>query len=276
MNELAADSTAAVERAASRFMEYLPNVAGAMLMLLVGWVAAYLTKKLTLRLATHGLRMLTKRKSLRARLQQSPLLLGLPRTLSRVAFWLVLLFFATAAVDILGLTAVSKVLVDVAAYIPKILGALLIVGVGFWLGETVRVLMARTATQTSIGHGDTLGRLSQVGTIAVALILALDQLGVNSTVLVVVLVTLFVSTFGAGALAFGLGARNTVRNILGMHYSKGAYGTGDHIRVGNIQGKIVEITRTGVMLETPEGQVSVPGQLFSDQSYLLLSAGADT
>lgn len=270
MSEFASVSTAAVERAAIRFLDYLPSLAGAILLLLIGWLAAHLLKKLTQRLAARGLRALTQRKSLRARLQQSPAFLNLPTTMSRVVYWLVLLFFATAAIDVLGLTVLSDVLANAATYVPKILGALVIMAVGLWLGETVRGMLSRTAAQTSIGHGETVGRLSQIGTVTIALILALDQLGINSTILVVVLVALFVCTFGAGALAFGLGAGNTVRNILGMHYSRGVYQVGDRIRINAVEGEVTSLSRTAVTLSTPDGLVSIPGQYFSDEKFTLL------
>ena len=141
-----------------------------------------------------------------------------------------------------------------------------------WLSELARTVVTRGMARTQIGRAELIGRLSQVATITVGLILAVDQLGVNSTVLVVVLVALFACTFGAGALAFGLGARDTVGNIIGMHYFSGAYRTDDRIRIDGIEGRVVAKTNTSVTLETEEGLVTIPGYLFSTRTTTLLSS----
>jgi small-conductance mechanosensitive channel len=123
--------------------------------------------------------------------------------------------------------------------------------------------------RTQIGRAELVGRLSQIAVVTIGLILAVDQLGVNSAILVVVLVALFACTFGAGALAFGLGARDTVGNIIGMHYFSSAYRTDDRIRIDGIEGRVVT---TNVTLETDEGLVTIPGYRFSTRTTTLLSS----
>jgi small-conductance mechanosensitive channel len=250
----------------------LPTVLGAIAMLLLGWLLAVVLRQVSRRLADRSLRLLARRKSLRARIQQSTAFQAFPKTLSQVVFWVVFLFFVTAAIDILGLSAVSQVLGEAATYLPRVLGALLIFGAALWLSELARAVVARGMSRTQIGRAELVGRLSQVATITVGLILAVDQLGVNSTVLVVVLVALFACTFGAGALAFGLGARDAVGNIIGMHYFSNAYRTDDRIRIDGIEGRVVAKTTTNVTLETEEGLVTIPGHLFSTRTTTLLSS----
>lgn len=272
LNDLSSQSASALEQAAANLMAALPTLLGAVILLLVGWLLAVLLKNLSRRLADRGLRLLARRKTMRARIQQSSAFQAFPRTLSQVVFWLVFLFFLTAAIEVLGLDAISEVLGEAATYLPRVLGALLIFGAALWLSELARTMVARGMARSMIGRAELVGRLSQVATITVGLILAVDQLGVNSTVLVVVLVALFACTFGAGALAFGLGARDTVGNIIGMHYFSTAYRTDDRIRIDGIEGRVVAKSTTSVTLETEEGLVTIPGSLFSTNKTILLSS----
>lgn len=273
LSDLSTESSNALEQAAARLAATLPALLGALALLLAGWLLAVVLRGLARRLAERGLRLLSRRRALRARIQQSAALQSFPRSLSQLVFWLVLLFFATAAMEVLGLEAVSGVLGEAATYVPRILGALLILGVALWLSELARGMVGRAMASSQIGRAELAGRLSQVAVVTVGLILSVDQLGVNSTLLVVVLVALFACTFGAAALAFGLGARQTVGNIIGMHYFSAAYRTNDRIRIHGIEGRVVDKGPTDATLETSEGLVTVPGHLFTTHTTTLLSSG---
>lgn len=273
LNELSRQSTAALEQAATDLLGSLPTLLGALALLLVGWLLASVLGHLSRRLAERGLRLVGRRKALRARIQRSAAFQAFPGALSRIVFWLVLLFFIAAAIEVLGLSAVSEVLGEAAAYLPRVLGALLILGAALWLGEVARAVVTRAMARSGLGRAELVGRLSQIATITVGLILAVDQLGVNSTVLVIMLVAMFACTFGAGALAFGLGARDAVGNIIGMHYFSNAYKTDDRIRIGDVEGRVVAKSTVSVTLETEEGLVTIPGNMFSTRTTILLSSG---
>ncbi len=197
----------------------------------------------------------------------------MPVVVGRVVFWTVLLFFFAAAIEALGLPAVSNVLNVVTAYLPRILLGVLIVFAGLWAGEFVRAFLAQAAAKTGVTQGDLLGRVGQILVVFVAIIIAIDQIGIDSTVLVTMLITVFAVTFGATALAFGLGARVTVANIIAAHYVQKAYRAGDSVKIGDVEGRITEITHTAVLLETPQGRVMVPTRRFSEDVSILLREG---
>lgn len=107
----------------------------------------------------------------------------------------------------------------------------------------------------------------------IAVIIAVEQVGIDSTVLVITLATVFAATFGAAALAFGLGARAAVSNIIAVHYLQKAYQAGDHVRIGGQEGQIIEITNTAVLLDGEEGRTLVPAHQFSEEVSLLVRDG---
>jgi small-conductance mechanosensitive channel len=261
---------AAVARVGQRVLEFLPSILGCLFLLAVGWVAAKILRALTRHLAERTLQGLTRTKSIQPTPETSRTYRSMPLVLSGVVFWTVLLFFSAAAVEALGLPAVSNVLGAVTVYLPRLLLGLLIVGVGFWAADVVRALIARTAARSGFGHSETLGRVAQLAIIFLAIIIAVDQIGVDSTVLVTSLATAFGATLGAVALAFGLGARTTVGNIIAARYVQKAYRVGDSVRIGALEGVITDITDTAVMLQTPEGRVMVPAQRFTEEVSILI------
>jgi small-conductance mechanosensitive channel len=75
--------------------------------------------------------------------------------------------------------------------------------------------------------------------------------------------------FGA-ALSFGLGAKTSVSNILASYYLHNTYKEGDTVRINNIEGKIIHINSTSVILNTPDGQVSIPAKDFNEYVSVLI------
>jgi len=67
-----------------------------------------------------------------------------------------------------------------------------------------------------------------------------------------------------GLLAFGLGARTAVTNIIAAHYLRQIYRVGHSVKVGDVHGKIVEITNTAVILECTDGRAVVMGRRLRD------------
>jgi small-conductance mechanosensitive channel len=115
-----------------------------------------------------------------------------------------------------------------------------------------------------------LGRAAKVAVFLLAGVVALDQVGVDSTLLILVFSIVIGVVLGGLALAFALGARTAVSNIIASHYLSRAYRLGQHIRIGNNQGRIEEIGPTYVILETAEGRVLVPAKEFTETTSILL------
>ena len=103
------------------------------------------------------------------------------------------------------------------------------------------------------------------------MIVGVDQIGVDITVVVTALAIVLACLLGGLSIAFGLGARSYVSNLIGAHYLGREYQEGERIRINKIEGTILEITSVAVILETNEGRLTVPARLFSDEAVLLIS-----
>ena len=75
------------------------------------------------------------------------------------------------------------------------------------------------------------------------------------------------------ALAFSLGAKTTVENLLAAQAIGRTYHEGDRIRIGDIEGRILRITRTGLIVETESGQTLIPARRFHEDISIQLSQG---
>jgi small-conductance mechanosensitive channel len=79
------------------------------------------------------------------------------------------------------------------------------------------------------------------------------------------------STLAAAALAFGLGARASVANIIAARYVAQFCRVGQAVRIDDVEGTVVQLTPTAVVVETPEGRAVVPAGRFHETSSVLLA-----
>ena len=178
-----------------------------------------------------------------------------------------------AAAEVLNLELVSGVLSAVTGYIPRLLAGLLILVIGLWFAEVTRAVLKRTGTRMGIEQSDVFGRLGQILVLLVAFSIAAGQIGIDNTLLVALVAILVGVIFGAIALAFSLGAQTNIANLLAARSIAQVYSAGDHIRIGDAEGKILHITRTSLVLETEEGQMLIPAKRFGEVESVQISGG---
>lgn len=195
---------------------------------------------------------------------------GAATFISKTFFWGIIIFTLMLATQILGMTILSKWLDGLILYLPNILASVIIIFVGFIVGELISNIVASAATKTSITNGTYLGRFIKYIILFISIIIAIDQIGFDILFLTnLVTLILAVLLFGA-ALAFGLGAQTSVSNILGSYYVHKNYQVGNTVQLGEIVGIIVKIRSTNVVLETTSGLVSIPSKDFNEEKTTLV------
>lgn len=254
---------------------YLPRIALAVVVLVAGWLVAKLLRAASIRVV-HGLDRLWHRVVLRTGLE--PLQRRHPPThvVGELVFWLVLLFFLTGATQVLGLEVFTAWLGQVARYIPVLAAGLLIVLAGFVVSGLTRDIVAAAADSAGFGQSDLLGRLAQALILLTAVVVGADQVGIDVGFLSLVSGVGLGAVLGALALAFGLGARHHVANLLAARQARQLYRSGDTIRVGEVEGRVLELTATMLVLETRDGRAALPAaRLAEEVSYLRAEGEAD-
>lgn len=255
-----------------RVGEHLPNFVGAVLLILGGWLLAQLLRAAIVRLSS-GFDRLMDRHGTSDYLRR----LGVERPASGliggIVFWLVLLVFLTAATETLGLPVLASGLSGVSYYLPRLLIAALIVLAGLLAASVARDAVTAAASATGLAYAELLGRTVYGIILLVAIVTAVDQIGVESRFLTLTLAIVIAAMIGGVALAFGLGSRTTVCNIIAAHYLRQNYRIGNTVKIGSAQGTIVEITPTAVILDGAEGRVMVPAKDFSESISILVTRG---
>jgi small-conductance mechanosensitive channel len=190
---------------------------------------------------------------------------------SRIVFWLVFALFLAAATSLVGAPVISTWLQGFAAYMPRVLAAAAVLLLGVLAGHIARVLALSAAASGGLAYARPLARTVHVGVVLIATVIAIAQLGVEVTLLIVLGAIALGAVLGGAGLAFGLGARGAVGNLVACHYLARTYRVGHRIRIDGIEGPIVAIEPTAVVLQTPEGRVSIPAHMFAEKPSVLLT-----
>ncbi len=251
---------------------YLPNILKAFALLVVGWLVARIFRSLTVRLLAGLAKKISKTKDKEIR-KDTRLDWFVSDVVGRIVFWIVFILFFAAATNALNLPVVTEVLSDVARYLPAVLAAVLIVLAGTVIGNLARSGILAATESLGVTQAEFIGQGVKYVIFLIAIVIALDQVGMDSTILIHVITILIGAMIGGAALAFGLGARTAVSNIIASHYLRQNYQVGQRIKINGIQGKIVEFQNTGVVLDTPDGLVFVPSKEFSEKVSTLLDEG---
>lgn len=252
---------------------FLPNLLGALAVLGAGWLLARLLQAITMRV-TRRFDPLARRSTVEGALQR----MGVDRPLSELAgrfvFWTVLLFFIAGATEAFGLPVLSTWVTGVAFFLPRIAAALLVLLAGVLIANFVRDAIRAASATANVAYGEALAQVVRTVMIAVAVLIAVNELGIDLTILTVALAVVLGATFGGVALAFGLGARTAVSNIIGSHYIRQLVRVGQTVRLGVVQGEIEAITPTSVVLRNADGRLIVPAKEFSEAVSTLLVSDA--
>lgn len=175
----------------------LPNIAVAIFLVLIGvWLGKWVRKFISTLLERVGFNSYFSAMGL-----NKPATAGNGSSISQVIGYvsqvIIVLLFVVQALNILGLEFMVTLATAVIAYLPHVIAALVILGVGLWLGSLVKKLLS---TILQGPHYKFLSTVAQVAIIAISVFMALDQLGLAASIVNAA----FILTLGALALAFGL------------------------------------------------------------------------
>ena len=246
---------------------YLPNLLSAFAFLLAGFVLAWMVKWIILRLGV-GLDRIVQAigfGSLHTRLKWP-----IANILGWLVYWVIILLFVRAALASLQLPSLAELLDRLLTYLPNLFVAVFFIIAGTVLGNSLRDKIAESAHTAGFRQAEVLGGMVRVAVIALSVLVGLSQIGLDVRLFELILIIFMASLSGSIALAFGLGAGSTVSNIISARYVKKNYRVGQRIRVQDMQGNILEMLPTGIVLETKSGRTFVPAKIFDEEASILL------
>jgi len=248
----------------TQIISYAPQLIGALALLLLGWVVALVMRFVTRKLV-RGFDSIFKRVAKADGVRQDVIKRSYARIISRIVFWAIMTFFIAAAANMLGWNMFSNWMNSVVTYLPNLIAGLLIILAGFLLSNIARAAIVNTAHSAGIRQGEMLARTAQVIIFFTTLVVGIEQIGIDVSFLTNVLIVVVGVLLAGGALAFGLGAKTLVANIIGAQYVRKHCRIGEQMSIGGIEGNVVEVTQTTIILDTGSSRTIIPAKHFQEQ-----------
>jgi small-conductance mechanosensitive channel len=248
-----------LRRVVTDILRVIPNIINGLILLAIGYLLAALVRwALTFALGRLGFDALMDRIGVAAGLRSIGVNVRLSRLLAQFVFVLLLLSFSATAMRVMGLIAIATLLEQILAYLPSIVGALIVFLVGGLAAKYVGDLVTRVGASNNLSYAQPLGRIIQSMITLFVVVLALGSLGVDTSILITVL-TISVAAFGlAFAISLGLGARSLIRDILSSYYVRERFPVGRPIQIGDVQGEVSGIGSVNTVITTQDETVVIP------------------
>lgn len=252
------------EEFAKYVFEIVPQLLGAVVLLIVGWVIASVLSIAVKKLVA-GFDVLFKRAARADGIKQEKIKKSYATIVSKVVFWTVMLFFIAAAGNMLGWKMLSGWIDSIISHLPNLITGLFIILAGVLLSNAIRAAIVSAAGASGIERYEMLGRSIQILVILTAAIIGAGQMGINVRLLGNILIIIIGVLLAGGALAFGLGARTLIANVIGAQYMRKHCRIGEEMVIGAVRGTIAEVTQTSIILDTDNGRTVVPAKEFQEQ-----------
>lgn len=194
---------------------FVPNVIAAIIIFVLGWVAASIIDKLVQQL----FKVLMVDKALRGAGVEDALQKGGIRLDSGVFFgalvkWFIVVIFLMASLEVVGLNQVNDFLRQVVGYLPQVIIAALILLVAAVVANVVDNIVVSSARTAGISSAGFLGGISRWAIWVFAIMTALAQLGIAGQLMFIILEGFVVMLALAGGLAFGLGGKDAASRYI--------------------------------------------------------------
>lgn len=239
--------------------EALPTVLGFIGFIIITWVIIkvflYVIKKA---LSKTKIDEWSKKLSKTEIFGNSTINIVLTNVILAVLKWFLIFVFVMVGAEIFGIKVVSEGVKSFFAYLPRLLTAIGIFVVGAYLGTVVKKAVQTMFKSFEISGGNLVGNIAFYLIVVFLSITALDQAGVDTSVIKSNLTLLIGSVLLAFTLAFGLGAKDVVAKLLYGYYSRKNIGIGEKVVIGDVEGVITAIDNICLTVTTANEKVVFP------------------
>lgn len=196
-----------------------PKIITAILVFVIGWIAGHVLGSIV----SQVIRGLQVDKALRNMgveegLEHAGMRLDTGRFLGNLVRWFVVIGFLIISVNVLGLSDVNVFLASIVSYLPRIFIATVILLIAALIGDATQKVIVGSAKATGSSSANFVGILARWAVWIFALLVALQQLLIAPEFIQTLYSGLIAMVSLGGALAFGLGGKETAGKIVDNLY----------------------------------------------------------
>jgi biotin transporter BioY len=168
-----------------------------------------------------------------------------------------------AALGIVQPDALAEIPKDLIAFLPRVLSAAIII-----IGANVVTSFVQAALRPMLGRSSArvqrqVNLVVKALIVGLATVLAVSQIGIDTTIVNIVLGALFFGLAASMTLLVGLGGQAVAKEVASSRAVRRLVSEGDYVTVGTIAGTVVAVRPTAVEIHDAAGSITlVPSSQF--------------
>jgi hypothetical protein len=206
---------ASLAGALNTFLSAIPRIIGFAVVLIVGWIVSSLLAR-GVEALLHAVKFndLARRSGLAGFVQKMGVRDDSAGVIASIVKWFVRLITLVVAFDTLGLPAVSGVLQQLLLWLPNLVVALVVLVIGGLAANALAQLVRGATAEAGFSNPNMLATVAKVAVWGFTIVVAVNQLGIATTLINTLLVGVVGAFTIAFGLAFGLGGRDRAAQLL--------------------------------------------------------------
>ena len=202
---------ATLNESASTIIAFIPRFVSGLIILLIGVIIATFLRQLV----KEGLKFLKFETFLkRYGVPESKEAADWTTIFSEIVRWFVIIVFLVPTADIWGLGQFAQVLNNLLLFLPNVLISVLLLLVGFVVSKLVYDLLYASLSSISTDNAKTIANAGRWAVLIFVFLIVLNQLGIASDLIRILLSGIVAMIALAGGLAFGLGGKEAAKELI--------------------------------------------------------------
>ena len=249
-------------QAGSAIVAYAPMLLGALLLFLVGRVIAKIISRMVGRIMnTEAVESVSETLDLQSVLGFVGIKQSFGDVLAKVVYWVILLFFATSAFEVLGLDVLVTTLQDFIAFLPNIFLAAVVMVIAMVVSRLAKNAVVSSLKNLDVSFGGVLGTVAQIIVIYFGAIVAAEKLNFDVDVIATNASYFVIGLVAIAVISLGWGTKNAASNLIASYYVKQLFKIGDEVELVGHRGVVTDINNIAVVLKNESGVHHIPNSL---------------
>ena len=193
----------------------IPQIIGAILILLIGWLIAKLTKRIFVKLLKLvKLNWLTEKSGIDKFLKEGGLTITAVDLIGSLVYWIIMLIAIMATLNTLQLTSAKELFNQIILYIPNIIASIIVLLLGLYAAKFVSQAITVSLKNMSDISANLIGKISYYAIAILTIFVVLGQLNIAENIVTIAFLLIFGAFCLAFGLAFGLGGKDYAADLL--------------------------------------------------------------
>lgn len=249
----------------------IPDILIGLVFLVIGLLGAKIISKMMRRMLERlHLDSFSERVGLKKMLQGFGIGIGLPKLISMIIHYMLVLFVFLLAAEQMNIGALTSALQAFLSYLPILLTALIIFLIGALIADRIKDAITTITTTLGITGGRVIAQGVHVIVLLIVIVTALNVAGIDTTLITNNILVVMGSMLLAFGVAYGFASKDILKNILSSYYSKGRLEPGMRVRIAEDEGVVVRIDSISLVLDCGDKEVLIPtSKLITERVELL-------